>query len=67
MLFMKKWMKKIDIWDIGLVKWSVLFFTLWLVAYFPAVMNFVHNTNPWYFFVLFILAILRPLYRIHLK
>ena len=65
--YMKKGMKKIDIWDVALIKWSTLAFTLFLITVWPAFSNLVFSINTWYFFVAFILLMIRPCYRMYFK
>lgn len=65
--WLNKGMKKIDVWDIGLIKWSVIAFVLFLIRIWPAAMNWVHSVNPWYFFVAFVVLVARPFYRYYLK
>ncbi len=61
--WMNNKVKKLDWLDVGLVKLSVFFFTLMLVAIWPEIAK-LH----WYWFlVLFILAALRPLIRAYSK
>jgi len=42
--------KKLKFWDIGFIKISVALFILWLLGIWPAFMDWVHNTNAWWFF-----------------
>ena len=65
--WMKKKMKKSDIWDIALIKWSTAAFVLFVITIWPAAMNWVHSVNPWWFFALFVIFVVRPFYRIYLK
>ncbi|MFA5126276.1 MAG: hypothetical protein WC462_04720 [archaeon] len=63
----EKAIKKFDVWDIGLVKFSVLFAVLWLIALFPDLATWIVSVNPWWFFVLMLVAMARPLYRAYFK
>ena len=65
--WMNKRVKKMDTFDVGLVKWSTVAFVLWLLAIWPAAMAWVQSVNPWYFFVAFMIFAARPFYRIYLK
>ena len=44
-----KQMKKLDVWDVSLIKLSVAAFVLFVITVWPAAMNWVHSVNPWYF------------------
>jgi hypothetical protein len=59
--------KRLDVWDVALIKWSVFAFALFLVAVWPAFTKWVVSVNPWYFLILFILFMARPFYRGWLK
>ena len=49
---------KTDIWDTGLTKWSVFFFTLMLVKFLPVLLSL-----EWYvYLVLFLVLAIRPIY-----
>ena len=65
--WMAKKLKRADIWDIGLIKWSTAAFILFFITIWPAAMAWVHSVNPWYFFVAFMIFAVRPVYRIYLK
>lgn len=55
----KKKVKNLDLWDIGLIKWSVLFFTLMLVHWWPVLASL-----DWYWYlIIFIILIIRPMKR----
>jgi len=59
--------KKIDMWDIALIKLGVALFVLFVITIWPAAMTWVHSVNPWYFLVAFIIVIIRPFYKFYLK
>jgi|TARA_Y100000310_G_C20350162_1_gene653945 hypothetical protein len=59
--------KKIDVWDMGLIKWSTAAFVLFLITIWPAAMTWVHSVNPWYFLVATVVFGIRPLYRFYIK
>ena len=65
--WLNKKLKKTDIWDIGLIKWSSIAFVLFVITIWPAAMTWVHSVNPWYFFVVFVILAARPFYRLYLK
>ena len=66
-VWFNKRIKKMDAWDVGLIKWSSITFVLFLITIWPALMNWVHSVNPWYFFVAFVIFAIRPFYRIYIK
>ncbi len=59
--------KKLDVWDIALVKLYLVFVTLAAITYIPALMTWVHNTNRLYFLLAAIIFVIRPLYRVWIK
>jgi len=63
----KKEMGKLDVFDVGLIKLSVVAFVLFVLGIWPAAMDWIGSVNPWYFFVVFLLSILRPGYRFWIK
>ena len=65
--FFGKAIKKLDVADIGLIKFAVMAFTLFIVTIWPAAMDWVHSVNPWYFFAAFVVFAARPMYRAYLK
>ena len=65
--WLNKRIKKMDVWDVGLIKWSVAAFILFLITIWPAAMTWVQSVNPWYFLVAFVVFMIRPFYRIYLK
>ena len=66
-VWLKKRVKRMDVWDIGLVKWSVAAFVLFIITIWPAAMTWVQSVNPWYFFIAFIIFVARPFYRVYIK
>ncbi|HPM86234.1 MAG: hypothetical protein PHY04_03925 [Candidatus ainarchaeum sp.] len=55
--------KKTDIWDTGFTKWSVFFFTLMVVKFWPVLLSL-----EWYvYLVLFLLLAIRPMYHMFLS
>jgi hypothetical protein len=63
----KNKIKKMDFWDMGLIKLSTAAFILFLITIWPAAMDLVHSINPWYFLIAFIILAARPIYKVHLK
>jgi len=56
--WMNKQNKKMDIWDMGLTKWTMFFFTLFLVKFFPELLSL-----DWYvYLVVALILAIRPLY-----
>ncbi len=49
--------------DIGLIKLSVMAFTIWVLMQFPFINNWLQHYNPWIFFVFFIVLSIRPIWR----
>lgn len=63
----KYWNKKMDVWDVALIKFSVAAFVLFVITIWPTAMTWVHSVNPWYFFTAFIIIAIRPFYRFYIK
>jgi hypothetical membrane protein len=59
--------KKIDAFDMALVKLAVAALVLFIITIWPAAMDWVHSVNPWYFLVAFIIFAIRPMYRVYFK
>ena len=55
---MNQRVKKLGFFDLQLVKWSTVFFTLIIVKLIPEIVN----VNTWWFVLLFILCSIKPLY-----
>lgn len=53
--FFKKVMKKLEWYDIGLIKWSVFFFTLFLVSIWPAFRDLIMRPSPYWYLAAFIM------------
>jgi len=64
---MKKKLKKLDVWDMGLIKLSSMAFILFLITIWPAAMSLVHSIGGWYFLLAFIILVARPIYRAYIK
>ena len=67
MAFLKKNVRRMDIWDIALIKWGVVAAVLFILTIWPALTDLVVSVNPWYFFVACIIIIARPIYRFYFK
>jgi len=65
--FMDKKAKKMDGFDLGLIKWSVVAFVFFLMGVWPGLANWVLSVNPWYFLIAFVILVARPFYRFYLK
>lgn len=63
MLFNKDRIKKLDCWDMCLLKLSIIALVLFILKIWPAAMNFTHNTNIWWFIAAVIIFAIRPLIR----
>ena len=64
---LNKGVKKMDLWDVGLIKLSVAAGVLFLITIWPALMDLVHSVNPWYFLLAFVIIAIRPTYRFYMK
>tara|TARA_Y100000296_G_C5130498_1_gene235267 strand:- start:210 stop:416 length:207 start_codon:yes stop_codon:yes gene_type:complete len=65
--WLNKRVKRIDTWDIGLIKGYVAAFILFVITIWPAAMTWVHSVNPWYFLIAAIIFGARPFYRFYIK
>jgi hypothetical protein len=59
--------KKLGFLDIGLIKWSVMFFTLFIVSVWPAFTNFITNTHWAIFLVIALLLGIKPIMTVFKK
>ncbi len=59
--------KKMDAWDIALIKLAVVAGVLFIITIWPAAMNWVQSVNSWYFLVAFVIIAIRPIYRFYIK
>lgn len=55
-----KMIKKMDVWDIGLIKLSVAAMVLFIITIWGAAMAWVVSVNPWYFLVAFVIFAIKP-------
>jgi hypothetical protein len=53
--------KHFGLWDIGLIKWSVVFFTLFLVSAWPGFANWVMSIHWAWFLVIALVLAIKPL------
>ncbi len=53
--------RKMDFWDIGLIKWSCIAFGVVLAILIPG----LREINVWYWVALVILLGIRPMYRVY--
>jgi len=67
MKILDKIIKKMDALDLALIKWSIIAFVLFVITIWPAALAWVISVNPWYFLVVFVIFIIRPLYKIYIK
>jgi hypothetical protein len=67
MKILDKMLKKIDCLDLGLIKLAIAAFVLFIITIWPAALGWVISVNPWYFLMVFVIFIIRPLYRIGIK
>jgi len=61
--YLNEKVKTLKIWDIGLIKWSVLFATIIIVKLFPQLLNI----NYIVLVILMIACMARPVYKIWIK
>ncbi|MFH1290723.1 MAG: hypothetical protein ABIH92_04925 [Nanoarchaeota archaeon] len=57
---LNKKVKKLDSWDISLIKLSTVAFILFLLSVWPAAMVWVLNTDFWWFLIAFVVFAIRP-------
>ena len=56
-------LKKMDVFDVTLIKWTTIFFALIIVKLIPQIMDI----NIWWFIALCVLCAIRPCYRFYIK
>ena len=66
MVFEKNF-KRMDIWDLGLTKWSSIIFALFVVSVWPAFGSWVIKTNWLWFLAISLILGARPLYKFFKK
>ena len=63
----KRALKKLDVSDIGLIKFYSAAFALFVITIWPAAMTWVQSVNPWYFLIAAVVFGARPFYRAYIK
>ena len=59
--------KTLSLWDVGLVKLSVLAGVLFILTMWPTIWNAVAKVNPWWYLVVFVIVAIRPFYSAYIK
>lgn len=67
MHFFNKAVKKLDAWDLVLIRLSVIAFAFFLLRVWTGLMSWVHSMNFWWFFAAWLILAARPVYRRYLK
>ena len=65
--YWKKNRNKIDAWDMGLIKVTMVILTLFVITIWSAAMDWVHSVNTWYFLIAAVIIGARPFYRYYIK
>jgi len=65
--YWKKNRNKIDAWDMGLIKLTMIIITLFVITIWSAAMDWVHSVNTWYFLIAAVIIGARPFYRYYIK
>ena len=65
--FWKERMKRLDVLDIALIKFSVAAFVLFIITIWSDAMTWVHSINPWYFLIAALIIGARSIYRVYIK
>jgi len=64
---LNKPMKKINGWDVGLVKLSTAAVVLFIITIWSGAMDWVHSVNTWYFLLAAVIFGARPFYKYYMK
>jgi len=64
---LNKKVKKMDFWDIGLIKLATAAFVLFVITIWSAAGIWVDGVNTWYFLVAVVIFGARPFYKFYLK
>ena len=64
---LNKPMKKINGWDVGLVKLSTAAVVLFIITIWSSAMDWVHSVNTWYFLLAAVIFGARPFYKYYMK
>ena len=59
--------KKIDCLDMGLIKTTIVFLTLFVITTWPVAMTWVQSVKPLNFLIITLLLVARPFYRYFIK
>jgi hypothetical protein len=59
--------KKLNGWDVGLVKLSTAAVVLFIITIWSAAMDWVHSVNTWYFLIAAVIFGARPFYKYYMK
>ena len=62
---LNKNVKKMDFWDIGLIKLATAAFVLFVITIWSAAMTWVQSVNTWYFLIAVIILGARPFYKFY--
>jgi hypothetical protein len=54
--------KKLDVWDVGLIVLSVAFAVLATIGFSPTIAEWVLAQNPWLFLFIAVILAARPMY-----
>lgn len=60
-------LKNFNVWDIGLIKWSSIIFTLFLVSVWPFFGRWVSQTHWGWFLAISLLLAVKPLKKTFVK
>ncbi len=63
----KKIVKKLDTFDIVLIKSASAVFVLWIISLLPGFAAWVQSVGHWWFLVIFIILCIRPFYKAYMK
>jgi len=63
MKFFKKAAKRLDVWDIALIKFSVVSFTFVLLKVWAGLASWMNSIDVWWFVAAFVVLCARPVYR----
>ena len=66
-MFLGERVKRLDSWDVGLIKLGTMAFVLFLITIWTGLRELVDSVNPWVYFVAFVILAGRPFYRVYLK
>lgn len=61
--YLDKKVKKLNMWDMQLIKLAVAAAVLLVLKMFPVTMSWVYKTNVWWFFAAMVIFGARPFYK----